>query len=109
MVLGEDCRSGCKSKDHSSYAECLSDIGVQVAAASFNSPLAPVFDQTKKELSAYANARANGIWPSGTTMAKIKDAERASRLLGRPYDSGVDAPSKLIVNENTAKFANMKD
>lgn len=105
--MADVCRTGCKTRDHLSYADCLADINV--GSGYMNSSLAPVFDQTKRDLKAYATARANGIWPSSTTEAKVRDAERASRLLGRPYDSGVDAPSSKIVNQATARYSNMKD
>lgn len=71
-----------------------------------NSPLQGIFENTKKELSAYRTARANGIQPEGTTFDKIRKAEAASRRLGRPYDADSMPPAKMIVNKNTARFVN---
>jgi hypothetical protein len=65
-----------------------------------------MFDQTKAELSAYDAARRNGIQPEGTTLTKVKDAENATRALGRPYNADVDPPAKMITNKNTARFVN---
>jgi hypothetical protein len=66
----------------------------------------PFTSDVKKELSAYRSARANGIQPEGTTMNKVKEAESASRALGRPYNADVDPPANMIVNKNTARFVN---
>lgn len=49
-----------------------------------------------KELDAYAEARANGIQPAGTSMEKIREAVQASETLGRPYDAGKMPPAKHI-------------
>jgi len=99
------CRSGCREKNHSSYAECLRAANVQ-QAATMNSPMQKYYDTTKNELSAYRTARANGIQPEGTTMKKIKAAEQASRVLGRAYNADNDPPTSLVTNKATAKFLN---
>lgn len=39
------------------------------------------------ELNAYSNARAQGIQPEGTSMAKIKDALDKSDKAGKAYDA----------------------
>jgi hypothetical protein len=97
-----NCRSGCKTKDHETYGQCLSAANIR-AAATMNNPFA---SDVKKELSAYRSARVNGIQPEGTTMNKVREAESASRALGRPYNANVDPPANLIVNKNTARFLN---
>jgi len=99
------CRSGCREKNHSSYAECLRAANVQ-QAATMNSPMQKYYDTTKTELSAYRTARANGIQPEGTTMTKVRAAEEASRVLGRSYNADVDPPASLITNKATAKLVN---
>lgn len=103
-----NCRSGCIEQNHESYAECLQSANVRTAAT-INSNLALAWDTTKKELSAYRSARANGIQPAGTSMAKIRDAENASKMLGRPYNSETMPPANMIVSKNTAKFVNTED
>jgi hypothetical protein len=37
------------------------------------------------ELDAYKNARAQGIQPSGTTMAKVQEAVEISNKTGKAY------------------------
>jgi hypothetical protein len=103
-----NCRSGCREQNHDSYAECLQSANVRTAAT-INSNMSIAWDTTKKELAAYKTARANGIQPAGTSMQKIREAERASQALGRPYDGDTMPPANLIVNKNTAKFVNTED
>lgn len=102
------CREGCKTKDHASYAECLRAGSPQLNVKT--GPVSDMHSQTKKELSAYRAARANGIQPESTHISKIKEAERASRLLGRAYNATTDPPASMIVNKKTAKFTDrMRD
>lgn len=103
-----NCRSGCKTKNHTSYAQCLQAARVTVTAT-INSPLQGVWDKTKTDLAAYEAARRNGIQPGGTSKEKVLQAERASRALGRPYNADVDPPANLIVNKNTARFVKAGD
>lgn len=65
-----------------------------------------LYDKTKRDLSAYQNARVNGIQPEGTTVEKVRAAEQASRQLGRAYNAESDPPARMIVNKNTARFVN---
>ena len=103
-----NCRSGCKTQDHASYASCLRAARVTVNAT-MGSQLAGMYDKTKADLSAYENARRNGIQPGGTTVEKVRQAEAASRTLGRPYDANSMPPADMIVNKNTARFVNTEE
>ena len=102
------CRSGCPTQNHASYAECLREANVTVTAVT-NSPLQGMYEKTKTDLNAYKTARANGIQPEGTSLEKIRQAETASRRLGRPYDANTDPPANMIVNKNAARFVNASD
>lgn len=102
------CRSGCPTRDHVSYSECLRSANVRVTAT-VGSALQPVWEKTKSDLSAYEAARRNGIQPEGTTRQKVREAEAASRALGRPYDADTMPPANMIVNKNTARFVNASD
>ena len=99
------CRSGCRTQNHASYAECLQAANVTIAAT-VTSPANFLFDKTKKDLRAYQTARTNGIQPEGTTIEKVRAAEAASRRLGRAYDANNDPPANMIVNKNAARFVN---
>lgn len=102
------CRSGCATKNHGSYAECLQASRVTIAAT-VTSSLQPMWSATKSDLAAYQSARRNGILPAGTSMQKVRDAEQASKLLGRPYNAESDPPANMIVNKTTARFVNTED
>jgi hypothetical protein len=102
------CRTGCATKDHDSYADCLIAANVTVNATAV-SPLKSMYERTKSDLTAYGSARRNGIQPEGTTVEKVRQAENASRALGRPYNANVDPPASMIVNKNAARFVNATD
>jgi hypothetical protein len=102
------CRSGCRTKDHATYTECLRAANVQMPAV-LTSPLASMYDTTKRELSAYQRARAHGIQPEGTTTEKVAAAEKATEMLGRPYNAEVDPPARMIETKTAAKFVNWKE
>jgi hypothetical protein len=90
-----NCREGCKTKDHSSYAECLQSANVTVTAV-INSPLQSAYEKTKSDLSAFREARSYGIMPEGTTKEKVDAAKAATKALGRPYDAAKDPPTSMI-------------
>ena len=102
------CRSGCITRDHASYAECLRSARVRVADT-INSPNQWMFDQTKKDLAAYGKARAAGIQPGGTSVEKVRQAEAATNMLGRAYNANTDPPADMITTKTAAKFVNWKD
>ena len=101
------CRSGCATKDHSSWAECARSANVAISATTTSRNYSG-WNQTKADLKAYKQARADGIQPEGTTMDKIVAAKQATKNLGRPYDANIDPPAKLIVNKKTGDFVNRK-
>lgn len=84
-----NCRTGCPTKDHESYADCLRDSGIRVAYS--NS--ANGYDLSKQkrwdqELSDYRDLRAQGIQPDGTTRRAIDKAARLSDEAGVAYTGG---------------------
>jgi hypothetical protein len=84
-VLGESCRSGCKTRDHASWGDCLRAARVTVT---------PVDGQAKKidhELSSYAEARRQGIQPAGTRQAQIDAAVQVSNDVGMAYDATTES------------------
>lgn len=81
MALGDNCRAGCRTRDHRSWGECA-----RTAALS-------VYDGARHrnwegELQAYRDARAQGIQPAGTTMPKIRKALDVSDKRGVAFDAG---------------------
>lgn len=80
------CRTGCRTKAHSSYHECLRDAGTRTYLAS---PSRGLDGTTQKawdgELAAYRAARKQGVQPEGTTKAKVEAAMRASDKAGAAF------------------------
>jgi 4-hydroxyphenylpyruvate dioxygenase-like putative hemolysin len=77
------CRTGCRTKDHASYAECCRDGAVRVT---FQATPKNSWD---KELNAYASARAQGIQPASTRTPDIERAVEASQVQGVAFNAGV--------------------
>ena len=100
-----NCRSGCRTQNHASYAECLRAANPTINATA-TSNLASMWSKTKSDLAAYETARRHGIQPGGTTIEQVRAAETATRRLGRPYDANTMPPASMIVNKNTARFVN---
>ena len=99
------CRSGCLTKDHESWGACARAANLKVSAV-MESAHTDAWRKTETDLAAYRTARANGIQPGGTTVEKVREAESATRLLGRPYDADTMPPANMIVNKATAAVAN---
>lgn len=85
-TVGTKCSSGCKTKNHRSYGECLKAkaTGTYLAAPSRG------LDGSKQkrwnaELDRYRAARKEGIQPDGTTMAKVIEAQKLSDEKGAAY------------------------
>lgn len=102
------CRTGCPTQDHGSWAECAKASNISVTAT-INSPQQGMFEQTKKELSAYKELRKDGIQPEGTTMDKIVAARAATERLGRAYNAEKDPPAHLISTQSAAAFVKAGD
>jgi hypothetical protein len=75
-----NCRSGCPTQDHKSYAECSRGIRMNTGVA-----LTHIQKSWDGELAAYRDARSQGIQPDGTTMPKIRAALEASDASGVAY------------------------
>jgi hypothetical protein len=78
-------------------------------ASTINSPNQWMFDTTKKDLPAYEAAQRDGIVPGGTSLEKVRQAQAATKQLGRPYDASVDPPADMITSKTAAKFVNWKE
>lgn len=79
------CRTGCRTKDHSNWGECVRAAGITVT---------PVDGQAKKidhELNSYASARRQGIQPAGTSRAQIDAAVQVSEKVGKAYNANTES------------------
>jgi hypothetical protein len=68
-----------------------------------------MYDATKGDLKAYRDARSHGIQPESTTKEKVREAEAATRMLGRPYNAEKDPPARMVSTKTAAKFVNWKE
>lgn len=69
------CRSGCRTQDHASWGECARDMSLQVGDLGRG-----VTASTDRRLTAYADARRQGIQPQGTQLWQSRLAvEKANR------------------------------
>jgi len=55
-----------------------------------------------KELSAYKDARKQGIQPAGTSMRAVEESLQASEVMGRPYNAET-MPKATNINKSTAQ------
>ena len=76
--MSDVCTSGCRTRDHSSYAECLVSKtsglridGVDAAAVAQR--------RWNTEIREYRAARKQGIQPKSTSLKDIRGAVRRSR------------------------------
>lgn len=79
-------------------------LGLQLSPGDASSNKAMTNKKWDGELDAYRAARADGIQPAGTSMAKIQEARRASEALGKPYDSNTMPGTNLIQNKTVSKL-----
>ncbi len=87
--LGKNCTSGCKTRDHATWGECMRAKNAVVAYCGIAGGDASKQKRWDSELSAYRDARAQGIQPEGTTRSKIDAAlsasDRAGAAFGRDF------------------------
>lgn len=77
------CASGCKTKDHASYAECLRSNSPSVRVTSMSGEYAHR-KKWETELREYRAARSQGIQPKSTQLRDIRRAVSRSQALDRP-------------------------
>lgn len=90
------CRSGCRTKDHASYHECLRAANTTTYLASPSQGRDGTAQKKwDKELADYRAARRQGIQPDGTTKAKIEQAVRLSDQAGAAYGRDFSAAESM--------------
>jgi hypothetical protein len=79
------CSSSCKTQDHASWGDCIRAKSLRVGYCGQGGGDATAQKKWDSELSAYKDARAQGIQPDGTTRAKVEAAVKASNEKGAAY------------------------
>jgi len=79
------CRSGCRTKDHQSWGECLRAANLTITPA----------DSGAKphdfELQSYYDARRQGIQPASTKLEATRAAVAISEKRGTAFDAGKES------------------
>lgn len=94
---GMNCSAGCRTLDHDSWGECVKSKNARVAFAGIGGGDFSAQKKWDNELSAYRDARSQGIQPDGTSMSKIQQALDASDRAGAAYgrDFAVAKPMEV--------------
>jgi len=109
MPLGDNCRSGCKEKNHESYVECLKASNLQINTGDAGRSESMTAKKWDGELEAYRKARAEGIQPSGTTMKAINEAKAASDKLGAAYNADTMPAVDKITKQSASVLKHVGD
>ena len=87
-MLGDKCRTGCPTRDHSSWGECLRASNLKVAYCGIGGGDATGQRKWDNELKEYRAATAQGIRPASTKTKDIRAAVEASNKSGIAFDAG---------------------
>lgn len=76
------CSSGCRTKDHKSYGECMRSKSPKVTAYDVTAQ-----KKADKTLDRYAELRKHGAQPKSTGSRDVEFAERISDKMGAGYQA----------------------
>ena len=84
-----NCTSSCKTKDHASYGDCISENMPMIAPST--APTRTGWDSSRikkdnKELDSYYSAVRQGIEPRSTRQPDIDAAVKLSNEAGKAFD-----------------------
>jgi len=88
VVAGENCRSGCLTKDHNSWGECARSSNMRVAYCGIAGGDATAQKAWDREIKEFRSAQAQGIRPASTKTKDIRAAVDASNRMGKAFDAG---------------------
>lgn len=89
-MAGDNCSTGCTTRDHATYGECMRSKGAKVAYAGTHANGGG--DATRQRrwdanIKAYRDARRQGIQPRTSKRSDIEKAVRISNETGKPYNA----------------------
>lgn len=76
-----NCTSGCPTKSHASYGECLRDKAPRVTTAATRIGDYSFRSNWTQEIKEYRDARKQGIQPKTSNLHDIRQAVNVSRSL----------------------------
>lgn len=96
FVTSPNCSSGCLTKDHATYGECIRSKSFRIAYCQSASNLdASRQKRWDKELDAYRSAVAQGIEPDSTAGRDIRKAVEWSNETGIAYSDEARADYQI--------------
>ena len=85
--MGENCSTGCKTRDHASYGQCLRSKAPAVMGLESTGNDLTKQKQWDKDLDFYANARKQGIQPASTNRKDVQDSLILSDMKGQAHQA----------------------
>lgn len=77
-MAGERCSSGCLTKDHETYGECLRDKAIRHGALGGTRPSRTEQRRWDKENEAYRQAVKDGLQPARVSYSAVNAAYEAA-------------------------------
>lgn len=81
-MIGDKCRTGCRTRDHETYGQCIRDANPRVTFS------ATPNNSWDRGLEKYKAAREEGIQPDSTNVNDVEVARAFSDKTGVAYDAG---------------------
>lgn len=86
-MAGENCTSGCVTRDHESYGQCLRGKRMSVMGLESTGNDFTANQLMHRENAAYRDAVKEGLQPSAPTFAAVDKARKAADLAGAPVQT----------------------
>jgi len=87
VAVGEKCSTGCKTRDHASFGECMRSKRSAVMGLESTGNDYTREKQWQKDLDFYSDARRQGIQPDRTDRQSVQDAVILSDVKGEAYQA----------------------
>lgn len=83
--MGEHCTSGCRTRDHASYGECLRSKSLSVYGLESTGNDFTKQKKWDRELDRARNLMSKGVMPRNTFTKALDEAERKSDATGTAF------------------------
>lgn len=91
---GVNCSSGCLTKNHYTFGECLNAKSVGAIGYKISKGRDDL-NRSDRELSAFRDAVNQGVMPDGTTKQKVEDAMILSNEAGAAYGADFNVATPM--------------
>ena len=83
----DNCTSGCRTRDHESYGQCLRSKRAAVMGLESTGNDYTTQKKWDRDLDEYRKVRAEGIQPASTNRQSVEDAKILSDVAGQAYQA----------------------